>query len=136
MVSHGFIEHFKDPTPVLTRHIRLLSPGGVLIVTIPNLRWFNSLRYRIPYPEKLAVHNLTIMKRSIFKALFENPELHLHALYVGWIGTLSLRHVFPKWLPDFASIVDKMIWLILRDHAIKTPFFSPNLIYIGKRRVG
>ncbi len=136
VVSHGFIEHFEDPSPVLARHVYLLRPGGLLVVTIPNLRWFNYLRTRMAFPEKLAMHNLAIMKRSAFKTLFDNPELHLDALYVGWIGTLSLRHVFPTWLPDVDSIVGKLIWLILRDHAIKTPFFSPDLMYIGRRRAG
>ncbi len=35
--SFGLIEHFDDTRAVLAEHLRLLCPGGALVVTVPNL---------------------------------------------------------------------------------------------------
>jgi 2-polyprenyl-3-methyl-5-hydroxy-6-metoxy-1,4-benzoquinol methylase len=41
LVSWGLIEHFTDTESVISAHVNLLKPGGILIVSIPNLRGFN-----------------------------------------------------------------------------------------------
>lgn len=133
VTSHGFIEHFDEPAHVVRRHVSLLRPGGFLVVVIPNLRGFNYLRVRTACPEKIAIHNFDIMKRSAFHSLFKDPELWLEDLFVGYVGTLTLRHLFPDWLPDFESIIDKILWLFVGDRGFETAFFSPHLMYIGKR---
>jgi 2-polyprenyl-3-methyl-5-hydroxy-6-metoxy-1,4-benzoquinol methylase len=37
VASFGFIEHFGDPRDVVAKHLELLRPGGLLVVTVPNL---------------------------------------------------------------------------------------------------
>lgn len=133
VTSHGFIEHFDEPENVIKHHVSLLRPGGFLLVSIPNLRGFNYLRVRMAYPKKLAMHNLSIMRLSAFQSIFKNPEFGLEELFIGYFGTLTLRHVFPSWLPDFDSIIGKILWLIVGDRGFETSFFSPYLMYIGRR---
>lgn len=43
VISRGFIEHFTNVDAVIDGHMRLLKPGGTLIVGIPNLRGANGL---------------------------------------------------------------------------------------------
>lgn len=133
VTSHGFIEHFDNVADVINRHIQLLKKGGLLVITIPNLRGFNYLRARMSSPEKLAMHNLSIMKKTSFSKIFENHESQMETLFSDYIGTLTVRHLFPRWMPDMEGIVDKMIWLILKEKALTSAFFSPHLMYIGRK---
>ena len=42
--SLGLIEHFVDRMPIVERHVRLVRPGGLLVLGVPNFRgltgWF------------------------------------------------------------------------------------------------
>lgn len=134
VTSHGFIEHFTDPLPVLERHLKLLRRGGYLVVTIPNLRGFNNFRIRGKHREKIALHNLDIMEQAHFNSLFFNSNLDLEVLFTGFIGTMSLRHFFPSWMPDFESVFEKMLWLALGDRGLETSFFSPHIMCIARRK--
>lgn len=40
ILSLGVIEHFRDPTPLLKEMMRVLTPGGLLFVEVPNKRSF------------------------------------------------------------------------------------------------
>jgi SAM-dependent methyltransferase len=33
--SQGLIEHFKDPSPIFEAHVRLVKPGGWLVIRVP-----------------------------------------------------------------------------------------------------
>lgn len=52
--SNGFIEHFKNWDEVLLKHARLVKPGGVLMITVPNFtgafqNWFHRVFDRSNY---------------------------------------------------------------------------------------
>jgi len=133
VTSHGFIEHFEDPRAVVGRHVTLVRPGGYLIVQVPNLLWFNYFRVRFSYPDRLRMHNLEIMRLPAFKSLFET--LRLRVLFVGYLGTLTLRHLLPEWLPDLDSWMDKLLALCLGPHMLPTRFFSPWLLCVAQKPV-
>lgn len=86
--SFGFIEHFEDPEKVLDAHLRLLKPGGRLIVGLPSFRGVN---YRIQkvidnyiHNPLLPAHNLEAMNPKIYK---EYGRLRgLKVLFSGFIG--------------------------------------------------
>lgn len=56
--SGGFIEHFSDPTRVVSRMARLCAPGGGLVITlIPAMRGLNWWISKMFRPSVAAVHN-------------------------------------------------------------------------------
>jgi len=71
VASFGFIEHFGDPGAVLTRHLELLRPGGLLVVTVPNLNdstWYGWLVRRFN-PAVYAIHNPRTCTREVLAKL-------------------------------------------------------------------
>ncbi|HNA96843.1 MAG TPA: methyltransferase domain-containing protein, partial [Chitinophagaceae bacterium] len=50
VISRGFIEHFTEMDKVINMHLRLLKPGGKLIVTIPKLTGVPNLIFRVFNP--------------------------------------------------------------------------------------
>jgi 2-polyprenyl-3-methyl-5-hydroxy-6-metoxy-1,4-benzoquinol methylase len=60
--SQGFIEHFEDPTEMVRRHVLLLKPGGLALITIPNFGGIYGVLLRFSDPASLTIHNLDIMQ--------------------------------------------------------------------------
>ena len=56
--SGGFVEHFTDAARVMHRLADLVSPGGVVITTVPNFRGLNGFLQRIVDRECLDRHVL------------------------------------------------------------------------------
>lgn len=60
--SFGFVEHFQEWREVLECHSRLVKPGGLLLVSVPNFRGTIQRRLRELFDwENLARHNLEAM---------------------------------------------------------------------------
>jgi SAM-dependent methyltransferase len=84
VLSLGFIEHFKDPTPVMRRHVELLSPGGLLFLEVPNLRGLVLWLLRRTKSPLLAHHHLEVMDVSVLRSLGEQFELEIEEItYLG-----------------------------------------------------
>jgi SAM-dependent methyltransferase len=67
--SHGVIEHFDDPRPAVSEHLRLLRAGGVAVIAIPNYRSvYGSLQRRFD-PDNIAIHNLEMMTLPTLESL-------------------------------------------------------------------
>jgi 2-polyprenyl-3-methyl-5-hydroxy-6-metoxy-1,4-benzoquinol methylase len=64
--SGGVIEHFEDPAEIVRIHTRLLKPGGLALITVPNLRGFYGW---FACKESLAIHNLDIMTPEALRRL-------------------------------------------------------------------
>ncbi|MEK7382553.1 MAG: class I SAM-dependent methyltransferase [Elusimicrobiota bacterium] len=90
VLSLGFIEHFADPGPVLDKHVRLLKPGGVLVLEVPNLVGLNAW---LVTPELLAVHNQTVMNRLFFEDFGRSRGLE--TLFLGYIGGFEPDNLGP-----------------------------------------
>ena len=84
VLSLGFIEHFDDPRPVLDRHLRLLKPGGLLILDVPNFHGLNKLFLDWTGSELLAAHNLRLMKPGALRSLAKDAGLEI--LESGYLG--------------------------------------------------
>ena len=59
LVSFGFIEHFREPAPLIRRWLTLLKPEGRIITSVPNLHCLNAWALRAlerPFWEKHVVH--------------------------------------------------------------------------------
>ncbi len=44
------LQHLEDPADILARAVRLLAPGGEVLISIPNFRYLRYLRDEFPYP--------------------------------------------------------------------------------------
>ena len=82
--SMGLIEHFEDVKVIVNNHLKLLKPGGILILGMPNFRGINKLFLKRLAPELLKKHNLKTMNISTWK-VFEN-ELNIQPLFKGYVG--------------------------------------------------
>jgi len=57
VASFGFVEHFSDYTSVIEKHLNLVSPGGYLLLTIPNHQGIYGDILRAVDREKFETHN-------------------------------------------------------------------------------
>lgn len=88
VVSFGFVEHFSDPADVVARHLALLRPGGVLVVTLPNLRGLNGRLTSVLNPRLLAGHNLDLMTTAAVRALVSDADADV--VFCGGYGGLDV----------------------------------------------
>jgi SAM-dependent methyltransferase len=86
--SMGFIEHFADPAAAVQRHLAACRVGGLLVVTVPNMRGLN-LALTSAFDRSLVpLHNLEIMDRAALAAAF--PAAQVQPLFCGYYGSLDL----------------------------------------------
>jgi SAM-dependent methyltransferase len=112
VASYGFIEHFDNPQEILRMHLELLRPGGLLVVTVPNLHettWYGRLVRRFN-PAIYAIHNTQTCTTSTLREMAQ--VFHLQLLHCGTLGGPALGFVpdrrrfgrllawsLGKWLP-------------------------------------
>lgn len=135
--SAGVIEHFRNPRDIIGYHVELLRPGGTLVVSIPNFHGIMHPCHAAFAPEILAVHNLDIMRRPAFEALFAGQGLD--AKYCDYVGMLKLSCAVPERCRGLTATVRAMQGLfdIVSIHAaghrdLPNRLTSPYLLYIGK----
>ncbi|MBV8761860.1 MAG: class I SAM-dependent methyltransferase [Deltaproteobacteria bacterium] len=142
VVSNGFIEHFTDVAAVVERHIALVRPGGILAISIPNLRGVNYWLSKFFNADVLAKHNLSIMTLPAFSALFEREDLEsLYCGYVGWFF-MGLQNTPPgspkRHLLRAGMAIEKPFDLAAKrlfgSESPQLPALSPFLYYVGRRR--
>jgi len=84
VMSSGFVEHFEDLEDVFARHVRLLKPGGLLMITVPNFAGIYAPVLRRTAPEMLARHNLYAMDVRNWRPLVD--QFKLEPLFVEYVG--------------------------------------------------
>lgn len=90
VLSLGFIEHFSDPWPVLDAHARLLAPGGLLVLEVPNLTGLNAW---LSAPELLALHNCATMRPDFLREA--GRRLGLELLHLDYLGGFEPDNLAP-----------------------------------------
>jgi 2-polyprenyl-3-methyl-5-hydroxy-6-metoxy-1,4-benzoquinol methylase len=142
VISRGFIEHFLDVDMVVTRHIELLRPGGLLFVLIPNLRGVYYPWTKLFNPCQLKMHNLELMKISHFQSVFNSKKLEiLRCSYFGtfnfWLFTAPEGKYFVNRVIKILILVQRVLNLIFRiffgKKGLESAVFSPNLIFVGRK---
>jgi len=84
VASFGFIEHFTDPAQIIDRHFELVRPGGIVIVTMPNLARGQKVLHWLFDRHNLGRHNTRCMNLRFFRAAAtRNRAEILTASYVG-----------------------------------------------------
>ena len=87
--SLGFVEHFSDPGMVIERHLRLLKPGGILLIGLPNFLGIYRFFLKRLSPELLASHNLRFMDIRTWGEFEKNLDLQI--LFKGYVGGFEPR---------------------------------------------
>ena len=75
VASFGFIEHFDDPREAVAKHIELVRPGGIALITVPNYGGLYGSLQRWCDPVNLALHNLEIMNPAALCALVDHSKV-------------------------------------------------------------
>ena len=141
VLSRGFIEHFSNPDDVVQKHVNLLSDGGHLVVTIPNLTGWYYPWEAIFDREVLAMHNTQIMDKEEFGRLFHGKGLK--PLYCDYYGLFTLYRLAAK----KGSLVHGVLWRVKKAqplldilyHVLRGEkeggkhSFSPTLMFAGVR---
>ena len=79
VIANHFIEHCEDPLATLAAHARVLRPGGVLFMAVPDARaGIDVARPRTPFAHVLADHR-------------EGPDRSRAAHYREWAELVDLR---------------------------------------------
>ncbi len=142
VISGGFIEHFDNVDEVVSRHVSVLKPGGLLFVDIPNLRGANYYLTWFFRRELIPMHNMKIMPLQAFERLFQGKGLD--TLFCDYYGTFSfgLFKTDPRSPKRYALraswnaqlILNASFRLCFRRGRVESRFFSPYLLFIGMRK--
>lgn len=143
VMSHGFIEHFTEMEQVISGHVNLVKPGGLLLITLPNLRWFNYLVASFFSRPALKTHNLSVMNKNKLRRHFERDDLEI--LECKYLGTFNFGFIYgrnkskPKLLlmdllMKLQRLLDMSLYLFFRRGFIESPFFSPKLLVMCRKR--
>ena len=132
VLSLGVIEHLTDPTPILTRHVQLLRPGGKLVLEVPNLTGLNYWLMRAAQQDNtLRYHNLGIMHRAYFRRIADTFDLQTR--FLGYVGSfepaLFEMRGRPAWVRAIHKLLRSLRTLPGADH-VNSPLFSGYLVGI------
>ncbi|MCC5876819.1 MAG: class I SAM-dependent methyltransferase [Candidatus Sumerlaeia bacterium] len=139
--SHGFIEHFTAPKEVVQKHWDLVSPNGILLLTVPAHTpaqyWMRRSMYKPEYwQEARRTHNAAVMKLKPLSDLTTSlPGSKIVAAYhcgefrasFGF-GPQALKWWVKGVLPfmrPFERLTQKFGW--------SSPMFSPTACVVIKK---
>jgi 2-polyprenyl-3-methyl-5-hydroxy-6-metoxy-1,4-benzoquinol methylase len=131
--SLGFIEHFDDPTEMVRRHVLLLKPGGLALITIPNYGGIYGVLQRFLDPKNLDLHNLNIMRPEALTRLAPADLVRLVAAYPAgrispWLVSLNKR-----WPHPAASFIKHLVNLLVLLQPFDIKALAPMLVLEMRR---
>ncbi len=141
--SFGFIEHFSGDTEkeVAAKHVRLLKPGGLLMMDVPNFRYGQYLIHMLLDKKNLIEHNCRTMSLSYFRHLAETHNLEvLYLSYYGGPFSFWTENKNPDFLQIavfyFFKVIQHTVAFIARAFRFKNldnRWFSPFIIFIARK---
>jgi len=141
VVSMGFIEHFTEVRQVIERHLQLLREGGVLLISIPNLKGINYLMTYLIDKKNLGLHNVNIMDLKEFISIFQKNNLEkLLCCYYGifnsgiWVSCGKSDSKLAKVCYRGQQVIDYCLMKLIPLEGYENRFISPYILYIGKKR--
>lgn len=137
--SAGFVEHFAEPHAIFKKHVDLLGKDGILIISLPNLRYGQKvLRVLFGLRHVFNTHNLEVMVPEIWHELAEKEGLSV--LYCNYALTFSF------WLnPDYSAEINQLVGRISRGigrglhvfgvDEVPNRYFSPHILLVAKKQL-
>lgn len=144
--SSGLVEHFEDTAAVVAEHLRLVKPGGSLVVIVPNLQGFYArILKRLALP-LLSRHR--IFGPAELAGIFE--KLGVAQVRAGYLGSFYV-HVgrdadwpgvqrWPRWLQYVACASVRLVNGVISFFFRLSPLhprgraLSPAFYAAGKKR--
>lgn len=85
VASCGLVEHFRGNAleQLLTKHDELLSPGGLLIIEVPNMTGLQYFWHYLFDKPDLRLHNIDVMQPTTFSVFEERGYTCLFSEYLG-----------------------------------------------------
>jgi len=141
VASFGLIEHFGDPWKAIGEQVRLVKPGGYLVLSMPNYGGLNGLLYRLFDPAVLGWHNRETMTRGFLEEVGRRWSLEtlVAAPIGGWTpADYSFRR--PRGLAPALGLVRRLLArvrqpLVGLDH-LNSAWFSGYWMAIYRRPGG
>ena len=100
--SFGFIEHYEQYLSVISRHLGLVKPGGMVLITTPNYQGLvqRKLHYWLDH-ENLMRHNINSMHPALWSSYVIEQGFEVHyANYFGyftfWVEEADQRSALKK----------------------------------------
>ncbi len=142
VISRGFIEHFFNVKKVIEKHLNVLKKEGFLIISIPNIKGFNYVLAKTFNKSIIKQHNLKIMTKNTFAALFKDNNLK--NLFCDYYGTFkfglisakegSILRFIKKALDNLQLILNFIFFFLLKEKGLESRLFSPYLLFIGVKK--
>jgi SAM-dependent methyltransferase len=133
--SFGFIEHFPNYQEAIRRHVDLVKPGGMLIISCPNFRWFQKAYHRLFDATNLRRHVLPAMNFGAWRATL--TQCGMEIVHQSYYGTCEVwREKNGKRRPIKDRVADRLIRLSRRlDARVSYPnqYTSPYMIMFARK---
>lgn len=128
VLSVGVIEHFDDPRDIVERHVRLLKPGGVALMSVPNYRGIYGAIQRYFDADSLLYHNLDIMTCDALAGLV--PAQTADRVRTYRVGRVSLWQISiaKRWPSGVARTLGYLANAAGLLQPIKVPALCPMLM--------
>jgi SAM-dependent methyltransferase len=128
--SLGFIEHFDDAVPAVEHHLKLVKPGGILLLGVPNYAGIYKKVLQRLAPSILTTHNLSIMNLENWKVF--KTSYGLMPVFEGYIGgfePLNMKKIEKR------TIVNRLIYFIIQVLTVCFSFRFPALRKYNSARI-
>ena len=123
VTSFGVIEHFEDPREAIEKHLELLKPGGVAIISIPNYSGIICSLQRWVDAKSLELHNLEIMNPvNLANLVPYNEKYEVQAYRFG-----SLSPWLISWEKKLPRLLSKSLCCLLNFLGLLQPITIPTL---------
>ncbi len=132
--SFGFIEHFIDFGKIIEKHIQLVKPSGILVITCPNFRKLQHILHRFLDPENLQRHNLVSMDLKKWTKVLQNNNMKV--LYKGYSETTDFWADSPKngMIKNYISNNIRYLFNHINQHVnLPNPWTSPYIVCIAQK---
>jgi len=122
--SLGLIEHFDDPVTVVESHLKLLRPGGILLIGVPNYSGIYHLVLKHLAPSMFVTHNLRIMDIATWSDFEQKFGLEtIYRDYIGGFEPLNMKKLEKK------SLLNRLIYFKIQ---VLTVLFSFRFRWLRK----
>ncbi|TAE37099.1 MAG: class I SAM-dependent methyltransferase [Sphingobacteriales bacterium] len=133
--SFGLIEHFNNTENIIAKHLNYLSPGGTLLITLPNFKGINGWIQKTFDRYNYDKHFISCMDLDILSTTAQKLGLHhVQTFYNGgfstWIENKEHKPIFIRVVVKFIWLVGKIVSKIIRS---ESKLMSPYIVLIAQK---